>query len=84
VAAESDRAIDWGVQDQSGILAAMATHAACLSEPTHRIVFHATPNPAAGMNPVAIGFSMLARKLLKRGTFIAVADLRTNVLAFIQ
>jgi hypothetical protein len=36
------------------------------------------------MNQVEIWFSILARKLLNRGTFISVADLKAKVLAFVE
>ena len=36
------------------------------------------------MNQIEIWFSILARKLLKRGTFTSVADLKAKVLAFID
>jgi hypothetical protein len=75
---------DLGTKGRRGVLRSVATRKAFLTEPSHGIRFVYVPKHTSWLNQIEIWFSILVRRVIKRGNFRSVADLREKVLAFID
>ena len=67
-----------------GHMKAMASRRTFLQNPTHRIRFLYTPKHTSWLNQVELWFSILSRKLLKRGSFASVEELHQRIVEFIE
>lgn len=75
---------DLGKKGKSGVQKSVKTRKAFLTDASHRIRFVYVPKHTSWLNQIEIWFSILVRRVIKRGHFTSVADLREKILAFID
>jgi transposase len=84
VAKECSIEVELDGKGNLGHMKAMASRRTFLQNPTHRIRFLYTPKHTSWLNQVELWFSILARKLLKRGSFASVEELHQRIVEFIE
>jgi transposase len=73
-----------GKKGVRGVLKSMASRQAFLSAVSHRIRLVYTPKHSSWLNQIEVVFGVIMRKVIRRGSFTSVPDLRGKLLNFID
>jgi transposase len=74
---------DLGKKGARGVLKSVASRQAFLSESGHRIRFVYLPKHSSWLNQIEVVFGVIMRKVIRRGSFTSVGDLRGKLLNFL-
>jgi transposase len=83
VAGTCEVTADLGKKGIRGVPKSVASRQAFLSESSRRIRFVYLPKHTSWLNQSEVIFGVIMRKVIRRGSFTSVADLRTRLLNFI-
>lgn len=73
-----------GIKGKKGILKSMESRAAFLQQNDHFVHFMYTPKHCSWLNQIEIWFGILARKVIRRGSFKSKQELAERLMQFIQ
>jgi transposase len=76
-------ATELGKKGVRGVLQTVASRQAFLSQLSHRIRFVYLPKHSSWLNQIEVIFGVIMRKVIRRGSFTSMADLRAKLLNFI-